>query len=299
MSVSSVAAGILTAVDTRTGRVVWTASSIYDPPDRGPILSPAAIWRDRVIVRTLGGLTAYRRADGSFVWNSHFDAEAARVLAPSAPPAVTEAAIYFGPDLGTACAFDPASGRRLWRFRSDGLQSQSDGFVEKSSVSLAYCAPVVCGDRVVMSDGAGFTYALSARTGKCVWKQRTSPAWGLSGDEGDVYAATTNGLYLLNWDTGKTLRFRPMRLGAMGLVVSGHRALVVGDMEAHPGWEVMDLRDWTCKWRDPTGVVCGVPHVSGQFVVVGVWRPRATPGSAEAPRSVRMYRGIGSVPERR
>jgi len=76
--------------------------------------------------------------------------------------------------------FDPANGKEIWRFKTDGVFFNDQGNGPRST-------PVVDGDLVYSLSGNGKLHALNARNGKAVWSHDLRaeyggriPTWGIS-----------------------------------------------------------------------------------------------------------------------
>lgn len=183
--------GSVTALDAETGEVRWTASAeqavkgvavddrVYaglgsngqggaaaftasgdlwwETTDIGPAYACPVVADGRVFVTTKSALVAALDAeDGTVLWQQTLDASMYQ------PPAAADGTVVVGAGNGArAMAFDAATGERRWSFHTGVSQS----------------APVVVGDRVLVSGANTGIWALDLATGEERW---------YSGDLGNV-----------------------------------------------------------------------------------------------------------------
>jgi outer membrane protein assembly factor BamB len=141
--------------------VVW----MFEPPERGAILSSPRVTETRVFVATIhdagfatcGAVYALDRATGKVVWR--FD-DGGTMLHTYSSPWLADGRLYIGEGMHAnfACklyCLDAATGRKLWHF-------EAAGHIESS--------PCVAGGAVFFGAGDDGLYCLDAVTGARRWK---------------------------------------------------------------------------------------------------------------------------------
>jgi outer membrane protein assembly factor BamB len=147
--VYEISSGLTTmyAFDATTGALSWSL-----PLDSVSGI-PAAMG-DRVFVEEGTQMIAFDAADGHVVWTAKHLRPSAAMMTVATPGAV------LGVRGGAVYAFDPATGARLWRSRSDG-----------------YTAVAATRDAVYASNGTKGTFgAFDIATGEMRWSRRVAGA---------------------------------------------------------------------------------------------------------------------------
>jgi outer membrane protein assembly factor BamB len=174
--------GHLYALDARTGKLVWRASSNRDLfGHHGSFYSTPAVAYSRVYLgSTDGHVYAFGERSGKLRWSRRTGGYV------YGSPAVWRGRVFVGSYSHTFYALDAETGDVLWRFHANGPISGSATVVD----GLVYFATL-----------KRRTYALDARTGKQVW---TYP-------DGAFTPVVTDGkrLYLVGW--AKVYAFSPRR----------------------------------------------------------------------------------------
>jgi outer membrane protein assembly factor BamB len=200
-SLSSQRAATATSLDATTIpqlKVRWRFRLQANVTDFGAITSNPVIRGNRVYVQdSTSSVYALDLGSGALVWKDRIDA-------PNDGPngLMASGSRLYGATDTTAFALDASTGRRLWSHR---LASRFEQFIG--------IAPVVDRGRVYVSTqgfapgGRGVLYALSAATGRIVWRFQTIKApWphpGITGgggvwypvsidEHGNVYAGIAN-----------------------------------------------------------------------------------------------------------
>ena len=189
--------GILFAVSTKTGKLVWQYRSgrvqASSPTVAGRTVFQTFLYRHKTRGRDQDGeLIAFNADTGAVRWR--------RPLAPSeSSPLVHRGRVYVGDWSGRVYAFDPRTGRRLWTFTADG---EVKGGLAGS------------GGRVFVGSYDHHLYALNARTGKLLWRAGTQQRLGNRGRfystpaiaYGRVYIGATDGkIYSFGAASGRLL----------------------------------------------------------------------------------------------
>ena len=236
----------LLALDIRTGKTRWefdAAAVLSDDSVElsGPIMSPPFLWKDRVIFRTARGLTALSLADGALLWKAPMDTAMRVPLVDSASP-VGDRYVFFNSDFGVAYAFDPLTGRNMWRTPTSGAEDRNVLSIRQVHITVAHCQPVLVQGHLLVADGLGNVYSLNSKTGSVQWHVKPGGyTFRLATLGGSIYAGTDQGLFQLDLNTGKTVR---VYAGAQKVV----RCEIIGDkaiLTRYPsGWEVFDFRQW-------------------------------------------------------
>jgi outer membrane protein assembly factor BamB len=143
-------AGIVYAVDARTGRQRWAFDLGSVPQDLTVYAFPTVGQSLVYVAATSGTMYALNRGDGTVRWS--FQA-AGQV---SASPALVGDTLYFADSGGAVYALDAATGTVRWT-----------ATIGQTSFSL----PVVADGIVYQSDGSGGLHAFDAATGATLWSK--------------------------------------------------------------------------------------------------------------------------------
>ena len=164
------------------------------------------------------------------------------------PPAVAYGRVYVANNPGTLFAVSAKTGRLGWRFASGRCAAASpavaDGFVYQAFLNRAPC------NRKPGEPGIdGEVVALDAQKGRVRWRHRIGPSeTSPLVANGLVYVGDWNGYaYALSAKTGREVwRFRTRREVKGGLALSGRR-LYVGSYDHH--LYALDARTGRLIWR--------------------------------------------------
>jgi outer membrane protein assembly factor BamB len=190
-------AGVLFAIDAKTGKGVWHYSS------RRCVAASPAVFRHVVFETFLnrppcnskrkdvdGRVIALDAKTGKVLWFR-------RVGPTESSPLVANGLVYVGDWLGKVYAFDVRTGKRRWTFQT--------GDKVKGAVAVS-------GRRLYVGSYDGHVYALYARTGRLIWRASGQARLGGHGTfystpaaaYGRVYVGSTDGkVYSYGAATGK------------------------------------------------------------------------------------------------
>jgi len=148
-------------LDTKTGKVLWTNQELKCNHHRGPASSPI-LWEDFLIL-TFDGfdfqyLVALDKTTGKQVWRTdrgfNYGTDNGDVMkAYSTPHVVTVEGRQelVSPSAGSCAAYDPQTGKELWRVKSGGMN--------------ASCRPVVAGNTAFMGTADGGFHLFAVKLG--------------------------------------------------------------------------------------------------------------------------------------
>lgn len=216
-------AGLLVALDPRTGRVLWRYDSgrcAWASPAVASglvlqtfLLRPPACRPD---VDVHGVLAAFDVATGKLRWR-------VELPATESSPLVAGGLVWIGDWSGAVSAFSVLTGRRRWTFAADGPVKSS---------------PALAGGRLYAATYAGSLYALDPWTGAELWRASVQRRLGPDGrfyatpavahgrvyigaTDGKVYAyAARTGALLWSFSTGGYVYAAPAVWGSLVLVGS-------------------------------------------------------------------------------
>ena len=263
------ATGYVLNLDRSTGKTKWIYTSVLvsgGPDTRGGILSPPALWRDRIIFRTGRGLTALRATDGKEIWNVPFDPNGSVPLVLSAQPVGDDHALYFNADYGIAYSFDPLDGHIIWSRPTKGFTFKQVANVTETHFTFSTCSPLRLQDKIIVADGLSTIYAMRASDGALLWEANTGYAFKLSAVGGDLYVGTHSWLWKLDAATGAVLRNYLVPNGIMSFVIEDNNAIVSRYLS---GWGIISLQDWQATWLDPKLSVSGITQTGNLMCVSG------------------------------
>ncbi len=226
------------ALDTQTGSVIWSRRDLPCNHFRGPGSSPILV--DNLLVLTFDGfdyqyVTALDKTTGQTVWrtdrNIEYGTKDGDMKKGYSTPTVIEIAgqrQLISPSAGATMAFDPATGKELWRVRSGGMNAATkplfgfgmvfcttasggiqlfatrpDGSGDITETNIAWkqnktvpsrSSPLLVGDHLFMISDAGVASCVEAVTGQQVWSKR------LPGKYSASLVLAENRIYLCNED---------------------------------------------------------------------------------------------------
>ncbi|MDA0840106.1 MAG: PQQ-binding-like beta-propeller repeat protein [Planctomycetota bacterium] len=149
-------------------------------------------------------------ATGKEIWKHTYPAQLVNNLhegGPAASPTVDGGMVYGLSKDGKLTCYEAATGKQFWNrnlLTDDDMPVPEWGFAG---------SPLVLGDKLIVE--ASSTFALNKTSGEILWKSaRHKPAYGSPAafeQDGRPFVATlkTDGLVVLNAETGKTLAFTP------------------------------------------------------------------------------------------
>ena len=253
-------AGVVTALDRRTGKRVWRRDMGYLAAS-SPAFGNGKIYVT-VLERDRGGgsggrVAALRARDGKVEWSRDLSSRT------ESSPLFAEDRIYFGAENGTVYAMRARGGAIEWTFRAAGAV--------KGALALA-------DGRLFFGSYGGHMYAISRRTGRQVWHAGTSGAnLGLSAGNfysspavayGRVYIGNTDGnMYSFSAETGR-LGWRRgtgsyvYASPAVAQVRGGKPTVYFGSYDGT--FYALDARSGATRWAHEDG-----GNISGAATVVG------------------------------
>lgn len=297
--VSDAQAGHLLSINLRNGAVRWeytSGSFISTSQTRGPLLGSPLIWHDRVIVRTLSGLTAVRASDGAELWNVPIDEHFNIPISPSLKFASDENAFYINSDFGVAYAFDPRTGQRLWSYNTAGIYDVANPSFRRTTITVARCAPLLWKSTVVIADGKGTVYGLNSINGACLWMSNTGYVNRLVGRGNSVFVCSATGLCEINIKNGHVLHKLLNKGGYADCAFVGNQLALCNNPFFQPGWEIFNPTTWKTLWSDCNFAVKSVLATIGQTILLGGYNALTTKGVVNPPLEIRCYERISLSP---
>lgn len=160
---------VLTAVDTTTGRIVW--STRYEAPyqmkegtfNHGPGPKSTPLFKDGKLytLGISGMVSAFDTGDGTLLWQ-HPEPPVDPFYATAMSPMADGNNVIFhvgGHDQGALTAFDATTGEVAWSWNGDGP---------------AYASPILAsigGTRQIVTVSQDYIVGVSAETGKLLWQR--------------------------------------------------------------------------------------------------------------------------------
>ncbi|MDZ4817959.1 MAG: PQQ-binding-like beta-propeller repeat protein, partial [Planctomycetota bacterium] len=234
------------AVDTRTGAVLWKRLDLECDHHRGAASSPIIF--ENLLILTFDGfdvqfLIALNKETGETVWkvdrNIHpatLDGDYKKAYGTPRILKIGEELQLISPSAGATVAYDPRTGKELWRVLSGGMNAAArplfgngmiyattaaggwqlfamrpggHGDISKSHVEWKYAkavptrsSPLLNDDRIYMVNDTGIISCVNAKTGKSVWVERVGGNFSSS----PIYA--DGKIYFFN-ETGTALVLKP------------------------------------------------------------------------------------------
>lgn len=232
------------AIDTATGRVLWRNTEHRIDHQNGPGASPA-LWRDRLIISCDGidrqYIAAMDTKSGRTLWatrrSGRMDPKAEFQKAYCTPTVIEDAhgVQVVSPGANWVYAYDPESGRELWRASygtlgfstvprpvfGNGLVYISTSYIRPRLLAVQYDGSgdvtqshirwqmdgqmprkpsmLLIGDELYFVSDGGIGFCLDARTGEEVWKERFSGQFSASPlyADGRIYFPDESGRVLV------------------------------------------------------------------------------------------------------
>jgi outer membrane protein assembly factor BamB len=216
------------------GHVIWTNRGIHYRPVHGN--GGAPILTERALVFSCDGLDdpfviALDRAKGTELWKTARNTESFKKFSFSTPLliSVDGKQQIISPGSGVVCAYDPTTGREIWRvkyegysviprpvfghglvFVSSGFESPNllairpDGQGDVTNSHVAWTlrkgapltpSPLLVGDELYLVSDSGIASCLDARTGKVHWQERIGGSYSASPlyADGKIYCQDEEG----------------------------------------------------------------------------------------------------------
>jgi outer membrane protein assembly factor BamB len=216
------------------GTVRWRNDTLAYPPVHGNGGSPILV--DGALIFSADGaehpfVAALDRQTGKLLWKTERGVDAFKKFSFSTPLLITVKGQkqVVSPGSNAVCAYDPGTGREIWRVRyqgysviprpvfghglvflSTGFDSPSllavrpDGEGDVTDTHLAWSlrkgapltpSPLLVGDELYLISDSGTASCLEARTGKVYWQQRLSGTYSASPwyADGKVYFLSEQG----------------------------------------------------------------------------------------------------------
>jgi outer membrane protein assembly factor BamB len=204
------------AIDTNNGEVLWARRDLPCDHFRGPGSSPILV--GNMLILTFDGfdfqyVTALDKRTGATLWrtdrNIDYGTEDGDMKKGYVTPHIVEAdgrRELISPSAGATIAYDPLTGKELWRVRSGGMNSATrplfghgliycttasrgfqlfatrpggDGDVTESRVVWkqgksipSRSSPLLIGERLFMSADGGVASCVNALNGEQIWQKR-------------------------------------------------------------------------------------------------------------------------------
>jgi outer membrane protein assembly factor BamB len=217
------------------GNIVWTNTSLTYSPVHGNGGTPIMV-DDLLVFSCDGGdkafLVALDRATGKVRWQTDRRSESSRKFSFSTPLliSVKDRRQIISPFSDAVCAYDPATGKEIWRVRYDGysviprpvyvhglvfictgyntpslLAIRPDGSGDVTATHVAWTAKrgvphtaslLLVGEELYMVSDGGMASCLDARTGKVYWQERLGGNFSASpvDADGKVYFQSEDGV---------------------------------------------------------------------------------------------------------
>ena len=237
-----------------TGRVIWRNATLSYPPIHGNGGSPI-IADDALIFSCDGGsdpfVVALNKTNGEVLWKVKRETEASKTFSFSTPLLITVNGQkqVISPGSNVVCAFDPKTGREIWRVRYDGysviprpvyghgllfigtgfdrptvMAIRPDGQGDVTNTHVAWTvsrgAPktpslLLAGEELYMVADNGLASCLDARTGRAYWQERVGSDCSASPFEagGKIYIQDEQGLGVV---IAASKEFRKLAGNALG-----------------------------------------------------------------------------------
>lgn len=203
-------------LDTASGKPLWTRQDLECNHHRGPASSPI-LWED-LLVLTFDGfdlqyVVALDKQTGRTVWKSDraieygsTDGDVKKAYATPSVVKIGQREELINPSAGATIAYDPRTGRELWRVQSGGMNSScrpvagndlaiigtadggfnlfavrvgGEGEVTSSRVAWKltkgaprYASPILVDGLLYMGSEQGVITCAEAETGQVVWQER-------------------------------------------------------------------------------------------------------------------------------
>jgi outer membrane protein assembly factor BamB len=218
----------------REGQLIWANRNIHYQPVHGNGAAP--ILTDSALVFSCDGsdqpfVIALDRAKGTVLWKTARNTESLKKFSFSTPLLITVNGKpqIISPGSGAVCAYDPATGREIWRVKYEGYSviprpvfGQSlvfvcSGFESPSllairpdgqgDVTVSHVAwtlrkgapltpsPSLVGDELYLVSDSGIASCVDARTGRAHWQERIGGNYSASPlyADGKIYCQDEGG----------------------------------------------------------------------------------------------------------
>ncbi len=216
------------------GKVLWKNSDIHYQPVHGN--GGAPILTDKALVFSCDGydqqfVVALDRAKGTVLWKTDRNAESFKKFSFSTPLLITVNGQkeIISPGSGAVCAYDPTTGREIWRVKYEGysviprpvyghglvfvcsgfespslLAIRPDGQGDVTGTHVAWTirkgapltpSPLLVGDELYLVSDSILASCLDAKTGKVHWQERIGGNYSASPlyADGKIYCQSEEG----------------------------------------------------------------------------------------------------------
>jgi outer membrane protein assembly factor BamB len=216
------------------GHLIWTNRNIHYQPVHGNGGTP--ILTDNALVFSCDGyekpfVIALDRANGNVIWKTDRNSESIKKFSFSTPLLikVNGKQQIISPGSGAVCAYDPATGREIWRVKYDGysviprpvfghglvfvssgfespslLAIRPDGQGDVTSSHVVWTlrkgapltpSPLLVNDQLYLVSDSGIASCVDARSGKVYWQERIGGNYSASPlyADGKIYCQNEEG----------------------------------------------------------------------------------------------------------
>src|SRR5262245_33761775 len=253
------------------GKVLWRNTSLSYPPVHGNGGSPALV--DDALIFSCDGesdpfVVALNKHTGKVLWKVSRKTGASKTFSFSTPLAITVKGQkqVISPGSGAVCAYDPKTGRELWRVRyGEGysviprpvfghellfictgfdrptvIAVRPDGQGDVTDTHVVWTlargapntpSPLLVGDELYLVSDAGIASCVDARTGKVHWQERVGGNYSASPvfADGRIYLQSEEGkgVVLKAGREFQKLAENPLNERSLASYAIGERALFV------------------------------------------------------------------------
>ncbi len=235
-------------LDTATGKTLWSRQDLPCDHHRGAGSSPI-LFDDLMIVSFDGfdvqyvvaldkktGQTAWKR-DRQIDYGTH-DGDAKKAYSTPSIAEVSGKPLLISPSAGATIAYEPQSGKEVWRIRHGGMNAAAPPLIGREMIFVntadggfrefairpegtgditanvlwkqqemmpVRCAPLLIDDLLFMINEAGILVCLDSETGELVWRHRlgghfsASPVYA----DGKIFFSSEDGVYPVIAAAGK------------------------------------------------------------------------------------------------
>ncbi len=267
--------GLFFALDAKTGKPDWK-KSLGRCAASSPTIGKNVVYQ--AYMHRVECLQDQAGADGFLVaWDADTGRELWRFNSEpiESSPLLKGKRLFFGTWDGGVYAINAENGKRIWRFGAD----------DQVNTSAAYSK-----GRIYIASDGGTLYSLSAKTGKLLWSAQSQSRFGSrefwyatpTVAYGRVYIGNTDGtMYVYGAKSGKLLWARPLGSYIYGAAAVYERKVFVGTYDGQ--FYALDAATGDTVWQvEAQGAVHGAPTVMDGLVYYAIC---STCGS-EAQRAV-------------
>ncbi|HEX5446059.1 MAG TPA: PQQ-binding-like beta-propeller repeat protein, partial [Pirellulales bacterium] len=227
-------------LDTSTGKTLWTRQDLPCDHHRGAGSSPI-LFDDLMIVSFDGFdvqyVVALDKKTGQTVWkrDRHIDygtndGDAKKAYSTPSIAEVSGKPLLISPSAGATIAYEPQSGKEIWRIRHGGMNAAAPPLIGREMIFVntadggfrefairpegtgditanmrwkrqemmpVRCAPLLIDDLLFMINEAGILVCLDSETGELVWRHRLGGHYSASPvyADGKIFFSSEDGVY--------------------------------------------------------------------------------------------------------